>query len=171
MAESPSKDNKRQPWSREVRASARDIYITGATIPEISKEIGVPVPTLRYWQGKDNWADSKRNLELASNEATLDNISNALTRSRSDALRDFILIQEVAKDGIEDEDLKFRDKKQAVDSLSMGLKGERELLDQKVSVSLIVEVAKLLDDELTDPFLRQRLGSKLAAIGRLYAFD
>jgi len=171
MAESPSKNNKRQPWSREVRATARDLYIAGSLIPEISQEIGVPVPTLRYWQSKDDWADSKRNLELASNEAALDNIANALTRSRSDALQDYIRIQEVAKDGIADEDLKFRDKKQAIDSLSMGLKGERELLDQKVSVNLIVEVAKLLDDELTDPFLRQRLGSKLAAIGRLYAFD
>ena len=149
MAESATKDTKKQ-WDREVRNNARDLYLTGYTVTEVAVELEIPVPTIRYWQNKDNWTDSKRNLELSTNDSTL---------------------EEVAKDGIYDEELRFRDKKQAVDALAIGLKGERELLNQNVSMQLILEIAKVLDEEITDPFIRQRVGNKLAAIGQLYAAD
>jgi len=170
MAESATKDPKKQ-WDREVRNNARDLYLTGSTVTEIAAELEIPVPTIRYWQNKDNWTDSKRNLELSTNDSTLDEISGTLTRSRSQAMQDYLRIQEVAKDGIYDEELRFRDKKQAVDALAIGLKGERELLNQNVSMQLILEIAKVLDEEITDPFIRQRVGNKLAAIGQLYAAD
>ena len=170
MAESATKDPKKQ-WDREVRNNARDLYLTGYTVTEVAVELEIPVPTIRYWQNKDNWTDSKRNLELSTNDSTLDEIAGNLTRSRSQAMQDYIRIQEVAKDGIYDEELRFRDKKQAVDALAIGLKGERELLNQNVSMQLILEIAKVLDEEITDPFIRQRVGNKLAAIGQLYAAD
>ena len=170
MAESATKDTKKQ-WDREVRNNARDLYLTGYTVTEVAVELEIPVPTIRYWQNKDNWTDSKRNLELSTNDSTLDEIAGNLTRSRSQAMQDNIRIQEVAKDGIYDEELRFRDKKQAVDALAIGLKGERELLNQNVSMQLILEIAKVLDEEITDPFIRQRVGNKLAAIGQLYAAD
>ncbi len=170
MAESATKDTKKQ-WDREVRNNARDLYLTGYTVTEVAVELEIPVPTIRYWQNKDNWTDSKRNLELSTNDSTLDEIAGNLTRSRSQAMQDYIRIQEVAKDGIYDEELRFRDKKQAVDALAIGLKGERELLNQNVSMQLILEIAKVLDEEITDPFIRQRVGNKLAAIGQLYAAD
>ena len=170
MAESATKDTKKQ-WDREVRNNARDLYLTGYTVTEVAVELEIPVPTIRYWQNKDNWTDSKRNLELSTNDSTLDEIAGNLTRSRSQAMQDYIRIQEVAKDGIYDEELRFRDKKQAVDALAIGLKGERDLLNQNVSMQLILEIAKVLDEEITDPFIRQRVGNKLAAIGQLYAAD
>ena len=170
MAESATKDTKKQ-WDREVRNNARDLYLTGYTVTEVAVELEIPVPTIRYWQNKDNWTDSKRNLELSTNDSTLDEIAGNLTRSRSQAMQDYIRIQEVAKDGIYDEELRFRDKKQAVDALAIGLKGERELLNQNVSMQLILEIATVLDEEITDPFIRQRVGNKLAAIGQLYAAD
>ena len=170
MAEPLTKDAKKQ-WNREVRNSARDLYLTGNSVNEIALELEVPVPTVRYWQNKDNWTDSKKSLELSTNDSTLDEIADTLTRSRSAAMKDYIRIQDVAKDGIYDDELRFRDKKQAVDALAIGLKGERELLNQNVSMQLILEVAKVLDEELQDPFLRQRIGNKLAAIGQLYASD
>ena len=170
MAESATKDTKKQ-WDRVVRNNARDLYLTGYTVTEVAVELEIPVPTIRYWQNKDNWTDSKRNLELSTNDSTLDEIAGNLTRSRSQARQDYIRIQEGAKDGIYDEELRFRDKKQAVDALAIGLKGERELLNQNVSMQLILEIAKVLDEEITDPFIRQRVGNKLAAIGQLYAAD
>ena len=147
MAEPLTKDAKKQ-WNREVRNSARDLYLTGNSVNEIALELEVPVPTVRYWQNKDNWTDSKKSLELSTNDSTLDEIADTLTRSRSEAMKDYIRIQDVAKDGIYDDELRFRDKKQAVDALAIGLKGERELLNQNVSMQLILEVAKVLDEEL-----------------------
>ena len=170
MADTITKDPRKQ-WDREVRDNARDLYITGSSVTNIASELDVPVPTVRYWQNKDNWTDSKRNLALSSNDSTLDEITDTLTRSRSQAMQDYIRIQDVAKDGIYDEELRFRDKKQAVDALAIGLKGERELLNQNVSMQLILEIAKVLDEEIKDPFVRQRVGNKLAAIGQLYAAD
>ena len=145
MAEPLTKDAKKQ-WNREVRNSARDLYLTGNSVNEIALELEVPVPTVRYWQNKDNWTDSKKSLELSTNDSTLDEIADTLTRSRSEAMKDYIRIQDVAKDGIYDDELRFRDKKQAVDALAIGLKGERELLNQNVSMQLILEVAKVLDE-------------------------
>ena len=170
MANAIAKDPKKQ-WDREVRDNARDLYLTGSSVTDIALELDVPVPTIRYWQNKDNWTNSKRSLELSTNDNTLEEISVTLTRSRSEAMKDYIRIQDVAKDGIYDDELRFRDKKQAVDALAVGLKGERELLNQNVSMQLILEIAKVLDEEITDPFLRQRIGNKLVAIGQLYAAD
>ena len=170
MADPITKEAKKQ-WNREVRDNARDLYLTGYSVTQIASELEVPVPTVRYWQNKDNWTDSKKNLALSSNDSTLDEITGSLTRSRSQAMQDYLRIQEVAKDGIYDDELRFRDKKQAVDALAIGLKGERELLNQNVSMQLILEIAKVLDEEIKDPFIRQRVGNKLAAIGQLYAAD
>ena len=170
MADPITKEAKKQ-WNREVRDNARDLYLTGYSVTQIASELEVPVPTVRYWQNKDNWTDSKKNLALSSNDSTLDEITGSLTRSRSQAMQDYLRIQEVAKDGIYDDELRFRDKKQAVDALAIGLKGERELLNQNVSMQLILEIAKVLDEEIKDPFIRQRFGNKLAAIGQLYAAD
>jgi|TARA_Y100000310_G_C20691813_1_gene822789 hypothetical protein len=170
MADTITKDPKKQ-WDRTVRDNARDLYLTGNSVSEIASELDVPVPTVRYWQNKDNWTGFKRNLELSTNDSTLDGITSTLTRSRSQAVQDYIRIQEVGIEGIYDEELRFRDKKQAVDALAIGLKGERELLNQNVSMQLILEIAKVLDEEITDPFIRQRVGNKLAAIGQLYAAD
>ena len=170
MADPITKEAKKQ-WNREVRDNARDLYLTGYSVTQIASELEVPVPTVRYWQNKDNWTDSKKNLALSSNDSTLDEITGSLTRSRSQAMQDYLRIQEVAKDGIYDDELRIRDKKQAVDALAIGLKGERELLNQNVSMQLILEIAKVLDEEIKDPFIRQRVGNKLAAIGQLYAAD
>ena len=170
MADPITKEAKKQ-WNREVRDNARDLYLTGYSVTQIASELEVPVPTVRYWQNKDNWTDSKKNLALSSNDSTLDEITGSLTRSRSQAMQDYLRIQEVAKAGFYDDELRFRDKKQAVDALAIGLKGERELLNQNVSMQLILEIAKVLDEEIKDPFIRQRVGNKLAAIGQLYAAD
>ena len=68
MAESATKDTKKQ-WDREVRNNARDLYLTGYTVTEVAVELEIPVPTIRYWQNKDNCTDSKRNIELSTNDS------------------------------------------------------------------------------------------------------
>ena len=167
MAEVASKKPIKR-WSSEVRNQARDMYLAEYSLPDISEELEVPLPTLRYWQNKDNWSSTKTALAETVDSANLDNMVDSLTRSRSQALNDYQSIQQVAREGLQDEELKFRDKKQAVDAMMAGLKGEGYLLNQSVSTQLIIEIAKVLDDELTDPFLRQRIGTKVAAIGQLY---
>jgi len=155
-------------WSAEVRTQARDYYLAEYSLPAISEELGVPMPTLRYWQNKDGWASAKTALAQTVDSTNLDTMVDSLTRSRSQALNDYQNVQQIAREGLQNEDLRFRDKKQAVDAMMAGLKGESDLLNQSVSTQLILEIAKVLDDELTDPFLRQRIGTKLAAIGQLY---
>ncbi len=164
----PDITKSKKQWDGEIRTSARDFYLSNMSLSEISEELGVPIPTLRYWQNKDRWAESKKTLQQSSDQATIDSMASSLTRSRGEALEDYRVIQKVAKEGLENEELRFRDKKQAVDAMAVGLKGENELMNQSVSVQLILEIAKVLDDELTDPFVRQRIGTKLAAIGQLY---
>ena len=53
MADTVTKDPRKQ-WDREVRDNARDLYLTGGSVTSIASELDVPVPTVRYWQNKDN---------------------------------------------------------------------------------------------------------------------
>ena len=53
----PDITKSKKQWDGEIRTSARDFYLSNMSLSEISEELGVPIPTLRYWQNKDRWAE------------------------------------------------------------------------------------------------------------------
>jgi len=83
-------------------------------------------------------------------------------------MQGYKLIALAGEDGVLNDELRFRDKKQAVDSLVAGLKGQVELRGSELTNEFLVDVAKIIRDEVTDVITLQRIGEKLVALGKLY---
>ena len=95
--------------------------------------------------------------------------SNSLANDANDRLlAGYKLIGSVAQEAVLNENIKFKDKKQASDALIDSLKGEIALLGADLSQQFLLDVAQIIREEITDIETLQRLGTKLTALGRLY---
>ena len=74
----------------------------------------------------------------------------------------------MAQEAVLNENIKFKDKKQASDALIDSLKGEVAILGADLSQQFLLDVAQIIREEITDQETLQRLGTKLTALGRLY---
>ena len=83
-------------------------------------------------------------------------------------LEGYKLVTNVAQDALLNDNIKFKDKKQATDAYLESLKGQVALLGSDLSQEFLLDVAKIIREEVTDQEILQRLGVKLTALGRLY---
>ena len=97
-----------------------------------------------------------------------DDITLSTVKANERLLNGFRLVQQVAQDAVLNDSIKFKDKKQASDALIESLKGQVSLLGTDLSQQFLLDVAKIIREEITDQEILQRLGVKLTALGRLY---
>lgn len=91
-----------------------------------------------------------------------------ITREKRQQFDDYKYVRDVSRTALEDEDLEFKDKKQAADTLSMSLKGMSEILNESVPIVLLREVALIVLDEVDDEDTKQRIGERLVALGSVW---
>jgi len=92
-----------------------------------------------------------------------------ITQEANDKLLEgYKLVNNVAQEALLNDNIKFKDKKQAADALIESLKGQVSLLGADLSQQFLLDVAKIIREEVTDQEILQRLGVKLTALGRLY---
>ena len=159
---------KSSPWPKEVKQEAKDLFGQGKSIDDINEELGVPVPTLQSWRYRYNWADFKRPVNTDAELEVFEDSISTLTSAKKQLMQGYQLIAMAGQDGVLDDELRFRDKKQAVDALTVGLKGQVELRGSELTNEFLVDVAKIIRDEVTDVVTLQRIGEKLVALGKLY---
>ena len=159
---------KSSPWPKEVKQRAKDLFGQGKSVEEINEELGVPVPTIQSWRYRYNWSDYRRQLNTDAELEVFEDSISTLTESKRQLMRGYQLITMAGEDGVLDDELRFRDKKQAVDALTIGLKGQVELRGSELTNEFLVDVAKIIRDEVTDVITLQRIGEKLVALGKLY---
>jgi hypothetical protein len=98
-----------------------------------------------------------------------DQTSTDLTNeANAKLLEGYKLIGNVAQEAVLNENIKFKDKKQASEALIESLKGQVSLLGADLSQQFLLDVAQIIREEITDQEVLQRLGVKLTALGRLY---
>ena len=159
---------KSSPWPKEVKQRAKDLFGQGKSVDEINEELGVPVPTIQSWRYRYNWSDYRRQLNTDAELEVFEDSISTLTESKRQLMRGYQLITMAGEDGVLDDELSFRDKKQAVDALTIGLKGQVELRGSELTNEFLVDVAKIIRDEVMDVITLQRIGEKLVALGKLY---
>jgi len=121
--------------------------------------------------GDDNFPTSikKDDTTALATESIYDMDSNSLANDANDRLlAGYKLIGSVAQEAVLNENIKFKDKKQASDALIDSLKGEVAILGADLSQQFLLDVAQIIREEITDIETLQRLGTKLTALGRLY---
>ena len=179
-----SRGNPQEDWTEKIREEAKKLYERGTELLAISEQLGVPIELLTSWKfieqwdtlpdnlviGEDNFPTSLDNNTTAlATESIYDMDSNSLANDANDRLlAGYKLIGSVAQEAVLNENLKFKDKKQASDALIDSLKGEVAILGADLSQQFLLDVAQIIREEITDAETLQRLGTKLTALGRLY---
>ena len=177
-----SNRNSKENWAEKIREEAKKLYERGSELVEISEQLGVPYELLTSWQfieqwdvlpdtliiGEDAFPTSIEKVEPTTptiydrTSADLSNEANAKL------LEGYKLIGNVAQEAVLNDNIKFKDKKQASEALIESLKGQVSLLGADLSQQFLLDVAQIIREEITDQEVLQRLGVKLTALGRLY---
>ena len=177
-----SKRNSKEDWAEKIREEAKKLYERGFELVEISEQLGVPYELLTSWQFIEQWDVLPDTLvigedafptsieKVESNTPTIyDQTSSDLTNeANAKLLEGYKLIGNVAQEAVLNENIKFKDKKQASEALIESLKGQVSLLGADLSQQFLLDVAQIIREEITDQEVLQRLGVKLTALGRLY---
>ena len=172
----------KEDWTEKIREEAKKLYERGSELLEISEQLGVPLELLTTWSftgrwdvlpdtlvlGKDAFPSAIEKIE--QKEDSIYDITYAdITQEANDKLLEgYKLVNSVAQDALLNDNIKFKDKKQASDALIESLKGQVSLLGADLSQQFLLDVAKIIREEITDQETLQRLGVKLTALGRLY---
>ena len=175
-------NNPKEDWTKKIREESKRLYERGITLIEISEQLGVPSELLTSWQFIEQWDVLPDTLiigedafptsieKIEPNTPTIyDQTSTDLTNAaNAKLLEGYELVSNVAQEAILNENIKFKDKKQASDALIESLKGQVSLLGADLSQQFLLDVAQIIREEITDQEVLQRLGVKLTALGRLY---
>ena len=175
-------NNPKEDWTKKIREESKRLYERGITLIEISEQLGVPSELLTSWQFIEQWDVLPDTLiigedafptsieKIEPNTPTIyDQTSTDLTNAaNAKLLEGYELVSNVAQEAILNENIKFKDKKQASDDLIESLKGQVSLLGADLSQQFLLDVAQIIREEITDQEVLQRLGVKLTALGRLY---
>jgi hypothetical protein len=100
--------------------------------------------------------------------ATNDDMVLSTVAANERLLSGYRLVQQTAQEALLNDNIKFKDKKQAADAFIDSLKGEVAVLGIDLSQQFLLDIAKIIKEEVTDVEILQRLGERLVSLGRLY---
>ncbi len=177
-----SRENPKDDWTEKLREEAKTLYERGSELLEISEQLGIPLELLTSWSFLGQWDVLPATLiigedafptavvpvvspETSIYDITYDDITQ---EANNKLLEGYKLVNNVAQEALLNDNIKFKDKKHASDALIESLKGQVSLLGADLSQQFLLDVAKIIREEVTDQEILQRLGVKLTALGRLY---
>ena len=177
----PSRKSQ-EDWTEKIREEAKKLYERGSELLEISEQLGVPLELLTAWSFTEQWDVLPDTLVIGDDafptaiqsvekkEESIYDITPAdIAQEANDKLLEgYKLVTNVAQEALLNDNIKFKDKKQATDAYLESLKGQVALLGSDLSQEFLLDVAKIIREEVTDQEILQRLGVKLTALGRLY---
>ena len=178
------KNISQKTWDENLEKEARELYERGLALSDIEERLGIPLVLLNDWKFMNQW-------ELASSEVSSvvevvqpSDITPVLTNTNVSATNDdmvlstvaanerllsgYRLVQQTAQEALLNDNIKFKDKKQAADAFIDSLKGEVAVLGIDLSQQFLLDIAKIIKEEVTDVEILQRLGERLVSLGRLY---
>ena len=159
------------PWPQDTRDGALAMYLKQATpsLSIIADELGVPENTLTYWRKTDGWVAKRKSLLSSAQEVILGELLTEEIVKRRQILSDYESMRDTAKTAVEDNTLEFKDKKQAIDSLNLAIRGMADIMDKSISLVFLQEIAVIIIDEVEDKDTRDRLGKRLVVLGRAWS--
>ena len=173
-----SSGNPKDDWTEKIREEAKKLYERGFELLAISEQLGVPLELLTTWSFIGQWDVLPDTLILGADafptaievpKSIYDITPADIAQEANDKLLEgYKLVSNVAQEALLNDNIKFKDKKQASDAYLESLKGQVSILGSDLSQEFLLDVAKIIREEITDQETLQRLGVKLTALGRLY---
>ena len=169
------KNISQKAWAEKLRQEARELYERGIALIDIEERLGLPFELLNDWKFMDQWevltpavpdTPPKQEIELAP--TSNDDIVLSTVAANERLLSGYRLVQQTSQDALLNDNIKFKDKKQAADAFIDSLKGEVAVLGIDLSQQFLLDIAKIIKEEVKDEETLQKLGERLVALGRLY---
>jgi len=99
----------------------------------------------------------------------VDIASSLEIEARENLKRGLKLLGDIGEDALlNDEKLKFKDKKQAADVMLAALRGEVEIESAKLTTEFLREIAIAIQEEVKDEETLRRLAIRLTSIGEIF---
>ena len=146
----------------EILHQAKMMYISGKTIPEIQKLMGLSsANTLYSHMEKEKWQEKRaRYLESATSGQLNAMMKNTLAETEK-MIEDLRVLRDRAIEPIDAGSLKPNRFGEAGNTYINAVEMERKLRAEALHLSFITEVAKILREEIRDVELLGRIGNKL----------
>jgi len=167
-------------WDEKVSQEAKELYERGVDLFDISLQLDIPFDRLNDWKFTQQWEvtsvvqTSPPPPSIQEDDDPVpaviedDDIVLSTVKANDKLLKGYKLVQQVAEEAILNDNIKFKDKKQASEALLDSLKGEVAVLGVDLSQQFLLDIAKIIKEEVTDAETLQRLGERLVTVGRLY---
>ena len=172
------KNVSQKTWEEKLEKDARELYERGIALPEIEERLGIPLVLLNDWKFMNQWeiptpevpsvpaVAPKKEVEIKpSND---DDIILSTVAANERLLAGYRLVQSTSQEALLNDYIKFKDKKQASEAFIDSLKGEVAVLGIDLSQQFLLDIAKIIKEEVKDEETLQKLGERLVALGRLY---
>ena len=172
------KNVSQKTWEEKLEKDARELYERGIALPEIEERLGIPLVLLNDWKFMNQWeiptpevpsvpaVAPKKEVEIKpSND---DDIILSTVAANERLLAGYRLVQSTSQEALLNDNIKFKDKKQASEAFIDSLKGEVAVLGIDLSQQFLLDIAKIIKEEVKDEETLQKLGERLVALGRLY---
>ena len=156
----------RKVWSEEIKQQAFSLYLESEkpSPSVIADELGVPERTIISWRDKYGWVQKRAEMYGALEEQTYNDALVQLQVRRKRALDRLDNMMDVSYDAMKEEDLEFKDKKQAFDSFIRTHQTVEGLADKEISRVLIISILNIIHEEVEDAETKQRISEKLFAL-------
>ena len=168
-------------WDQTLQKDARNLYERGVALVDIEERLGIPFVLLNDWKFMDQWEvlDSDTpdlpavpavvpKQEVDITPISNDDITLSTVAANEKLLAGYRLVQSTSQEALLNDNIKFKDKKQASEALIDSLKGEVAVLGIDLSQQFLLDIAKIIKEEVKDEETLQKLGERLVALGRLY---
>jgi hypothetical protein len=158
-----SKSSKKISMS-DIR-KAEVLFTAGKSIPDIQKELGFSsANTLYRWMEKENWMAKRDEYFSASAKRHLDSIVTSQLADLEKKTNELKLIQDTAIDSIKTGKVSPKKFGEATDSYSEAVELERKIKTEGFQLSFVMEVSKILKEEIKDVDTLSRIGSRLRTL-------
>ena len=142
-------------YTDELKAKAREMYISGMSYNEICRKMDLNVPHLSGIGRKENWAADRAEVALRVKNEILDNV----VERDVDHIRMYQEIEEKGREALADAEVK--DAGQAASIIDIGVKGERIVTGGLLELKFVMDVLKVLHGFVPEEYygvVRNRLG-------------
>ena len=149
---------KNKQYSLKTREKAKCMYLNGESFRAIAMEIGCAESTIRYWCQKGNWAEYRAQIYSASSAVVAEKTVDLISEERLAQIKAY---QDLWHKGMEAlQNTPVNSAREAGELIDKGIKGERSILPEYVSLRFLEEVANVVKSEVTDPEVLRRIANR-----------
>ena len=155
-------------WGEDVKNQAFVLYCrpNKPSMDDISEEIGVSKYTIIQWRDRGKWAQKRTEMYATLHEASYNDAMAEIQKRRRRDLDRMDVVMDISMTAVNDDELSFKDKKQAIDALVAAHKVIESMVEQEIPHALIAEIATIINEEVTDAETRQAIGERILDLGR-----